>query len=74
MNEKSLDEILAEGVADCAQSQDSSTTDSTTLTLWVPKSYKEKYKAFQKKTGGKCGKTLRTIVMRALDKIEPLAP
>jgi hypothetical protein len=50
-----------------------STEDKVPLTIWVPKSYKQKYADLQLKSHRKFGKKIQEIFMTAVDKVYPAA-
>jgi len=65
MNGRTLDQIM-EGFNPNARKRQ----EETTLTLWVPVSLKDRYKAIQRKSGRSFSKTLCEIVAAAIEAAE----
>jgi len=63
MTEKSISEFMEDLTPQDAEKAE----DSTTLTLWVPRGYKDKYKTIQRETKGLLGKKLKELTMAAID-------
>lgn len=69
MSKRSLDEILS-GFRASDPAKRSRIKDGAPISVWLVPEYKEKYDSIQEKSGGKFCKTLRELVMAAIDSVE----